>query len=295
MTAPIRLFAVLRTCLLGLVLLSTSALAQIDTFVDAGRGLVQVHLPPAIDSGDPLPLVLNLHGYGSDANSQADYFLLTPESDARGFILATPDGSADFFGLRFWNATDACCDFFRFNPDDSGYLRELIEVVAGAWAVDDQRVYVVGHSNGGFMSHRMACDHADRVAAVVSFAGAQWEDINRCSPSEPVSVAQVHGTGDVVIRYGGACIPGLGCYPSARGTVEHWASLNGCEAQPALRRPALDLIDERAGRDTLVQEYLGCMGGASELWTTVGGSHGPTLLSSFAVAVSDFLLAHPKP
>ncbi|MEO0974143.1 MAG: alpha/beta fold hydrolase, partial [Pseudomonadota bacterium] len=226
-----------RALSLGIALVAASAHGQIDTFVDAGRGPVQVHLPPAVEEGGALPLVINLHGYGGDANSQSQYFGLTPAADARGFILATPDGTQDFFGLRFWNATDACCDFFQSQPDDSSYLRTLIEVIAASFDVDDRRIHVVGHSNGGFMAHRMACDHADRIAAIVSFAGAQWEQEDRCAPSEAVAVAQLHGTGDGVIQYTGGCIPGLACYPSARESVQSWAALNGCDLQAALRRP----------------------------------------------------------
>ncbi|MEO0974676.1 MAG: PHB depolymerase family esterase [Pseudomonadota bacterium] len=279
----------------ALLALPPPARAQSDVFVDAGRGLVPLHLPPAFDGVTPLPLVLNLHGYGNDGPEQQALFGLLPQSDARDFMLAIPDGEADLFGQRFWNATDACCDLFRRNPDDSAYLRGLIEAIAAAYPVDDLRVYVVGYSNGGFMSHRMACDHADRVAAIATFAGAQWEDPERCLPSEAVSVAQVHGTADQVIRYNGGCIPGSGCYPSARQTVRTWVDINGCNPQPQLRRPFLDLVQERPGRDTAVQEYRGCLGGAAELWNVLGQDHFPDFEANFAEAIVDFLLSHPKP
>ncbi|MEO0973516.1 MAG: PHB depolymerase family esterase [Pseudomonadota bacterium] len=283
------------SALLATSFLAPSANAQIDEFIDAGRGLVQVHLPPAINDGAPLPLIIQLHGYGADANSQEDFFRLIPESDARGFILVTPDGLPDLFGLQYWNGTDACCAFFS-NPDDSGYLRGLIDVAQTAYAVDPKRIYFAGYSNGGFMSHRMACDHADTVAGVFSFAGAQWEDPINCAASEPVHVAQVHGTADTVIQYDGGCIPGAGCYPSARGTVETWAGLNGCELGPQLVRPLRDLVEERVGRDTFVQEYPGCApGGSAQLWTIPGTTHFPGWRESFPRQLAQFLLSRAKP
>ncbi|MEM9384173.1 MAG: alpha/beta fold hydrolase [Pseudomonadota bacterium] len=271
------------------------ARAQSEVSVDAGRGLVTLHLPPAFDGSTPLPLILNLHGYSGDAVGQQAYFGLLPQTDAQGVMVAIPDGMEDLAGLRYWNATDACCDFFGVAPDDSSYLRALIEVIAEAYPTDDRRVYVVGHSNGGFMSHRMACDHADRVAAVFSFAGAQWEDVERCLPSEPVSVVQFHGTADFTIPYGGGCIPGLACHPSARTTADTWASINGCDAQIGVRLPLLDIVERRPGLDTLRQVFEGCTDSAVELWSSPRTGHVPSFEPAFAQSVVEFLLAHPKP
>ena len=59
--------------------------------------------------------------------------------------------------------------------DDSAYLSALIDQIKGTYAVDARRVYLVGHSNGGYMAYRMACDHADQLTAIVSLAGSTWQ------------------------------------------------------------------------------------------------------------------------
>ena len=81
--------------------------------------------------------------------------------------------------------------------------------VQARYPVDSRRVFVLGHSNGGYMSHRMACDHADLIAGIVSLAGAAYDDppagelpLPRCRPSEPVAVLEVHGMADGTVRYG---------------------------------------------------------------------------------------------
>jgi membrane protein implicated in regulation of membrane protease activity len=56
--------------------------------------------------------------------------------------------------------------------DDSTYLHRLLDAVKSAYRVDPTRVYFVGHSNGGFMAYRMACEHATEITAIVSLAGA---------------------------------------------------------------------------------------------------------------------------
>jgi polyhydroxybutyrate depolymerase len=91
-------------------------------------------------------------------------------------------------GARFWNATDACCDVDASGVDDSSYLAGLINEIGSHVAVDPRRVFVVGHSNGAFMSYRMACDHADTIAAIVSLAGAPPADPAACRPTEPVAI-----------------------------------------------------------------------------------------------------------
>lgn len=281
---------------LALILIATApSHAQTEVSVDAGRGLVTLHLPPAFDGVTPLPLILNLHGYGGNGEGQQAYFGLLPQTDAQGVMVAIPDGMEDLSGVRYWNATDACCDFFGTAPDDSAYLRSLIEVIAQAYPTDALRIYMVGYSNGGFMSHRMACDHADRVAAIFSFAGAQWEDAERCLPSEPVSVVQFHGTADFTIPYGGGCIPGLACHPSARTTADTWAALNGCDPQATASLPLLDIVERRPGADTLRQVFDGCIDSAVELWSSPRTGHVPSFEAAFAEGVVTFLLGHPKP
>ena len=115
--------------------------------------------------------------------------------------------------------------------DDAAYLRRLIETVQARWPVDPRRVYVLGHSNGGYMSHRMACEHADLVAGIVSLAGAAFDDpvnidpaLARCKPSEPVHILEIHGEEDGTVLYAGGRPVNT---PSARETVAGWAVRNG--------------------------------------------------------------------
>ena len=100
-----------------------------------------------------------------------------PETCPRlGFLYAFPDGTRDRLGNRFWNASDACCDLFQSGVDDVAYLTAVIDDMSARFHVDAKRIHLVGHSNGGFMSHRYACDRAERVAAFVSLAGDNYKD-----------------------------------------------------------------------------------------------------------------------
>ncbi|MGB8859344.1 MAG: alpha/beta fold hydrolase [Ilumatobacteraceae bacterium] len=253
-----------------------------------------VFAPSSYDPATPMPLVVLLHGFGASGAIQEAYFQLQPLAESRGFLYVHPDGTVNQLGKQFWNATDACCGFLS-DVDDSAYLMALIHKVQADYNVDPQRIYLVGHSNGGFMSYRMACEHADTIAAIVSLAGATFGDAAACKPSEPVSVLQIHGTEDHTIPYDGGTILGHN-HPGAEETVADWAAYNGCTGPSADSPTTLDLEGNIAGAESTVSEYTGCPTGiAVDLWTIPGGAHIPGRSDSFGAQVIDFLFAHPKP
>lgn len=262
--------------------------------VNAGRGPVSVHVPGSYDPGSPAPLIVLLHGYSSNGTSVEDWMQFTPLSEEFGFLFVNPTGTSDFLGNPFWNATDACCDIFGGNPDDSTYLKALVDTIKATFSVDPRRVFFVGHSNGGFMSYRMACDHANTVAAIASLAGATFFNPLDCNPSQPVHTLQIHGTSDGVINYNGGSL--TASYPGAIETTENWAQYNNCSLTPDFSPPPLDLDAGIAGAETLVRRYADSCdaGGSAELWTIQGGEHSPPLTANFSRGVVEFFLDHPK-
>lgn len=259
----------------------------------------ELRVPAGYDGSQPTPLVILLHSYTMSGERTSEYLRLGELVDERGFLYAYPDGIEDESGLRFWNATDGCCNLFGANVDDVAYLRAIIRDSKARYNVDPKRVYLVGHSNGGFMSFRMACEVADEIAALVSFAGGTWKDPGRCRQGAPVSVLDVHGDRDEVIRYEGGRFlnhPALADHPSARETVAQAAAHNGCRGALTDASQPLDLDTVLDGSETRVERYQGCpQDGAVELWTVRGGRHFPTLAKGWPRMVYDFLAAHPKP
>jgi polyhydroxybutyrate depolymerase len=260
----------------------------------------RVYVPSSYDGQTPLPLVMVLHGYMANAAWIMNYFQMEPLAEARGFLVCHPEGTADSSGYPFWNATDACCNFYGSNVGDSAYLRGVIEEVARQYVVDRKRIYVTGLSNGGYMSHRMACDHADLIAGIAAVGGVTFLDSSTPRPSQPVNVLQIHGTADEVVPYAGGSIganlPVVALFPGAVRTAQIWAGYNGSSDPVTEAVPSLDLVLDVSGLDTVVTRYTTCPpGGAVELWTINGGVHVPTLSSQFSPRVIDWLLAHPKP
>ena len=270
-------------------LFQTGVLLAGTVLVDAGRGNVLVRVPEG--GSPPFPLVVFLHGYNSNAQESESFFAFGDEVEAAGMLYATPNGTQDLLALRFWNATDACCDFFGSGVDDSTYLVNLVAAIDSAVGVDPRRRFFVGHSNGGFMSYRMACDHADEVAAVVSIAGATFDVAGDCVPVRSVSTLEIHGTSDTVIQYGGGALPGAdGPYPGATETAASWAAYNGCESWSVALDP-FDGLDGLPGDETGVERYAsGCSGAVTELWTVNGGEHSPAINDTLRDRVIAFLV-----
>ena len=266
-----------------------------DITIDLGRGPVTVHVPSSHVPGTPTPVVMMLHGYTSSGLETEAILQLRPVAEQLGFFYLYPDGTSDFLGNNFWNATDGCCNFFASGVDDSGYLRALLDEVAAQLTVDSERIFVVGHSNGGFMAHRMACDHSGFLQAIVSVAGAVYDDPADCEPSAPMRVLQIHGTADETIAFEGGFAAGT--YPGAVETVETWATKNGCSLVPDESGPPIDLDGGLEGAETLVSKYEnGCAeGGSSELWAIQEGGHVPVLSDDFHDLVMGFLLGNAGP
>ena len=254
------------------------------TFEDATQQLAQDHTvygldlegrraalvaPFGADPTEPLPLIIALHGYGSSVWEHSQYLGLIERINADGFMLLMPNGSRDGDGNRFWNATEFCCDFDESDVDDVKYLRSLLG--EASQLVEVGPVYAVGHSNGGFMAFRLACDGFPGLKGIVSLAGTTFAQEQRCDDATPVSILQIHGDADDVIRYDGAE------YPGAPETVMRWARHLGCDFNAAETLDDLDLEPGRPGDDTRVVRYRqGCADGKTiEHWRIVGGGHDP--------------------
>jgi polyhydroxybutyrate depolymerase len=278
----------------------TSAGPQADASALVAARPYDVDVPPGYDPARPAPLLLALHGYGDDRSSLAPArWGLSAAASARGFLLARASGTLDSSGARFWNATDACCDFEKKGVDDVAYLTAVVDDVATRYRVDPKRIWVVGLSNGGYMTHRLACDRSERFAAVVSIAGATWKDATRCPDGAPVSLLEVHATDDPVVGYdGGASLLGKrGAYPSVLETVAASATKDRCAGALATfeeRRPGFDTA--LPGEATRVSRWTGCPAGIDvELWTMPGSRHVPQFTATFGTEVIAWLERHPRP
>lgn len=253
----------------------------------------QVIVPAGYDGLTALPAVILLGGYWWYAWELDDWIDLSGRVDARGFVLVLPDGTEDEDGAPFWNATDTCCDFYGSGVDDVAYLTGLLDELTARVNVDPARVSLVGHSNGGFMAYRMACELPERVASVVSVAGSGFLSEAACGADAPVSILQVHGLEDDVMPFEGDSDA-----PGALTMTARWGARAGCDAASwAAEAERLELVDDDEVDETEVSRFAtGCAAGVDvALWALTGSDHYPELRPAFTDRALDWILAHPRP
>jgi len=201
----------------------------------------------------------------------------------------------DSHGRTFWNAGPSCCDLEHQNPNDVKRLRDLLEFNAKNPNVDPTRVFVIGYSNGGFMADRLACEESDRLAGLISVAGAAAGPEVPCTPSTPLSVLEIHGDADPIVHYEGGVVfdrTDLPPHASALDSVKTWGRRLSCTGE--LKSGGhIDLEPYLKGDETEVQRFAGCRG-AVELWTVHGGEHYVALQPPAFEAMWAFIQAHPK-
>ncbi len=173
-------------------------------------------LPSGFNSSVEMPLVLNLHGYTSNAEQQELYSEFNDVADTAGVVVCYPNGINNS-----WNVNVG-------GVDDIGFLDELIDVLKTDYDINLNRVYVTGMSNGGFMTYFLACNLTNRFAAVADVTGSNTTAGQAlCSPSKKIPVLHVHGTADPIVPYNG----GFGIV-SVDDLMNYWRDHNGCDLIP---------------------------------------------------------------
>ena len=246
----------------------------------------QLFLPSGYKDENPVPLLINLHGYTGTGASQTLYSYMQEAANLAGVAYIAPNGTKDNLENNFWNAGSSCCNFNNKDVDDIGYLDKLIDNALQAANINANKVYLFGHSNGAFMSYTYLCSGTSKIAAVAGLAGAMDPDSNTCK-SKPGNILHIHGELDETSLYQGGALFG-NRFTSADQTIEQWSAINGCRQN---EQSEIDLLDSIDGVDTTKEIYL-CSRGALELWRLPQGSHTPVLDLDFARNVLTWLMTH---
>lgn len=223
--------AVLAVCVVGCGVRHVSAASARDisgTFRSGGMDRTyMLHVP----AGDPVGLVLSLHGGGGTGIAQRGLTGFDAVADAHNLLVVYPDGYE-----KSWADGRGASPADRHHVDDVAFLVGLVTKLQNDYRVASGHVFVTGMSNGGFMSNRLACDRADVFAAVAPVAGTLGVGV-ACNPSRPVSVWAAHGTADPLVPFKGGAVRGRGGLShavSAEAMVDKWRKADGCQGDPSM-------------------------------------------------------------
>jgi polyhydroxybutyrate depolymerase len=144
------------------------------------------------------PVVFVLHGGLGNAEHMMRLTGMDSIAEENGFIVVYPEGTPGRFRFmrdkRTWNAGRCCGRAVKQDIDDVSFLSKLIDRVVSDYHADRSRVYMMGISNGAMMAYRFACERPEKVAAIVSIAGAMAVD--KCDGIKDVAVLHIHGDRD---------------------------------------------------------------------------------------------------
>lgn len=258
-----------------------------------------VHIPPGYDpEGAPVPLVLNFHGLTADPRGQIQLSQMSEKADEEGFIVVYPEGYGDDNRARGWFYLPTENRAGQgLLPYDVKFISDLIDTLPNFLNIDPARIYATGMSNGAGFSNRLACDLADKIAAVAGVSGS-YQYAAPCRPARPVPMMFFHGQEDKIAPYTGA--PNV-AYPIPELATQ-WAIRNGCDETPEL----IYQVGAAQG-----EAWTGCLDGAQiVLYTIEDGGHtwpgGTPIQASIDLGRTspdvdatgtmwDFFAAHPMP
>lgn len=152
----------------GVCCLPIFAAAQVDTVITIATTLGDttetfwLQIPESYQPSVPAPLLIGWHQWGGDYlefKNQTDFDSL---ADARGWIAASHYGVSS----THWN-----------NHPTQSHVVDVINWIAAHYAVDQDRIYMVGSSMGGAAAMVFSNNHLDpdgpMVAAAASVSGIQ--------------------------------------------------------------------------------------------------------------------------
>ena len=272
----IRRFGWLYRVFLSICFTSVTFLAaQAETFIDAiesggrERSFI-VSVPDDAKPGKPLPTVIALHGALMSGKSMRRIFGLDALSEREGFTVVYPNGVR-----RRWNDGRTVPSG---TPDDVRFIRQLADYLVRERLADPKRLYLVGVSNGGMLTYRVACEAPGKFAAFAAVIANMPEAVAEACPKKGLSpMLIINSTNDPIIPWEGGETGRFrkrGEVLSTSETVEFWRRHNGC-SKSAQMKPLPDK-DPSDGSAVFAKQYSNCRSsGAVVLLKVEGGGHLP--------------------
>ena len=229
-----------------------------------------LHVPPGWRADQPAAVVYFFHGGGGNMQHGANDKLYgqISSSDRLGHLVVFPTGHGRLKSgkLATWNAGHCCGAARDDNTDDVGFVRAIHTELRQHVQIDAQKVFAAGMSNGGMMTHRLACDASDLFKAITAVAGT--DNTRTCQPKQPVSVLHIHARDDDRVLFGGGAgqpSPQVTEFTSVAESTARWVQRNGCQAPP---RTVLSVPGAQC------EEHDNCQGGSRvRLCVTDTGGH----------------------
>ena len=260
------------------------SLSQNFKFAGVSR-TYRLYVPPSYREQQAAPLLVLLHGGGSDGRAMVRFTGFNRIADEEGLLVVTPDGVE-----KHWNDGRENTGYkaHRESIDDVGFISALIDFLSTQYNVDRERIYVAGISNGGMMAYRLGLELPHKIAAIAPVVAALPEPLAKKTYEDvPVPAVIVNGTEDPLVPWAGGDVrfmrKTMGRVLSVPDTVQFWQNKNHCLKTPVISE--LPDNDPGDGMKVIKSEYAaGADGGDLVFYAVEGGGHtwpGPRALVQY--------------
>lgn len=207
-----------------------------------------VYEPTTYSPTTPAPVVFVLHGTGMNGEQMVSITRFDRLAEQGKFLVVYPTSPNN------WSNSDL------------GFVQALLDALADDYNVDARRVYVTGLSAGGVMAYQIACELADRVAAIGVVAATDRSEA--CAPARPISVLHIHGTDDPAFPYDGLTVAGREVFRAIPKVIADWRAEDGCVGQPQVT------VTTEGGTQVTKSRSATCSQGTEvTLYTIEGAAH----------------------
>ena len=169
-------------------------------FKDAGKEMEYcLFVPSTYDKAKKAPLMLALHGLGSNPQQIIRYPALTDLAEKHGYIVAAPMG----YNSSGWYGNSP--PFLKANPPNLFELSEqdvmnVLGICRKDFNVDTERIYLMGHSMGGGGTLHLGIKHPDLWAGLAPMAPAIFHKPDELEKIKHVPVIMIQGDKDKLVR-----------------------------------------------------------------------------------------------
>ena len=160
----------------------------------------RLYLPEGYSNTSMHPLLLNFHGYASDAQEQERVSRFDKLANTYNFIVVYPQGTTGTNGVAGWN-TGLHADI---SANDILFTSNMLNAIQSNLCIDPDRIYATGFSNGGGFVDILTCKMANRIAAFAPVSGSYLREPPHCGKERPISIIEFHGTADRIVPYNGS-------------------------------------------------------------------------------------------
>lgn len=229
--------------------------------VDGVSRVYVLDVPDSVKPKKPAPLLFDFHGFGHSAAGVWNVSGFKPLAVRDGFITVYPDGlPVHLLGRDAPGWEIATTEKNR----DVAFTKRLLDEIERTYCIDRARVFSTGFSNGAYFSYLLACQMADRFAAIAPVSGALTP--GACNPGRAVPVLIHHGRQDELVPVA-----------QARAARDAWIERDGCR-----EHVSNSCEEHRQCRDGSEVEY--CEGDFAHHWPLEATER-----------IWEFFRAHPLP